>query len=54
MKPYNLELVQALKPEDLALYKFCCEILARIENHNLPARFIFSDKATSTSVSEPA
>jgi hypothetical protein len=48
MKPYKLQLVQALKPEDLAVrYEFCREILARIENDNdLPARFIFSDEAT--------
>jgi hypothetical protein len=42
-------LVQALKPKDLAVrYEFCRENLARIENDNdLPARFIFSDAATS-------
>jgi hypothetical protein len=46
MKPYKLQLVQALKPEDLAArYEFCREILASIEN-DLPARFIFSDEAT--------
>jgi transposase len=42
MKPYKLQLVQALKPEDLAVrYEFCREILARIESDDLPARFIF-------------
>jgi hypothetical protein len=48
MKPYKLQLFQALKPENLAVrYEFCREILARIENDNdLPARFIFSDEAT--------
>jgi hypothetical protein len=47
MKPYKLQLVQALKPEDLAArYQFCREILARIENNDLPATFIFSDEAT--------
>jgi hypothetical protein len=48
MSPYKLQLVQALKPKDLAVrYEFCREILARIENDNdLPARFIFSDEAT--------
>jgi hypothetical protein len=47
MKPYKLQLVQALKPEDLAVrYEFCREILARIENNDLSARFISSDKAT--------
>jgi hypothetical protein len=47
MKPYRLQLVQALKPEDLVVrYEFCREILARSENVNdLPARFIFSDEA---------
>jgi hypothetical protein len=47
MKPYKLQLFQALKPEDLAVrYEFCREILARIGNDDLPARFIFSDEAT--------
>jgi hypothetical protein len=47
MKPYKLQLVQALKLEDLAIrYEFCCKILARIENGDLPARLIFSDKVT--------
>jgi hypothetical protein len=48
MKPYKLQLAQALKPEDLAVrYEFCREILARIENDiDLPARFIFSDEET--------
>jgi hypothetical protein len=47
MKPYKLQLVQALKP-DLALrYELCREILARIENDNdLPAKFVSSDEAT--------
>jgi hypothetical protein len=47
MKPYKLQLVQALKPENLAARcEFCREILARIENDNdLPARFIFSNEA---------
>jgi hypothetical protein len=43
MKPYKLQLVQALKPDDLAIrYEFYREILARTD---LPARFIFSDEA---------
>jgi hypothetical protein len=50
-KLHKLRLVQALKPEDLAVqHEFCSDIPARIENHNdLPARFIFSDEATFTS-----
>jgi hypothetical protein len=49
MKPYKLQLVQALKPEDLAVrYQFCRAILAMVEKDNdLPATFIFSDEATS-------
>jgi hypothetical protein len=39
-------LVQALKPEDMAIrYEFHCKILARTEN-DLPALFIFSNEAT--------
>jgi hypothetical protein len=46
MKPYKLQLVQALKPEDLAVgYEFYREILGWIENE-LPPRFIFNDEAT--------
>jgi hypothetical protein len=46
MKPYKLQLVQALNPEDLAVrYEFFGEILTRIEN-DLPVRFIFNDEAT--------
>jgi hypothetical protein len=47
MKPYKLQLGQALKPEDLAIqYEFCREIQIRIDNDDLPARFTFSDEAT--------
>jgi hypothetical protein len=48
MKLYKLQLVQDLKPEDLAIqYEFCREILTRVENENdLPARFIFSEEVT--------
>jgi hypothetical protein len=46
MKPYKLQLVQALKPEDLAVgYEFYREILGWVENELSP-RFIFSDEAT--------
>jgi hypothetical protein len=44
VKPYKLELAQALKLGDLAAI---CELLAGIGNHNYwPARFIFSDEKT--------
>jgi hypothetical protein len=47
MKPYKLKLAQALKPEDLAVrHEFCREILARIKNDDLSARFTSSDEAT--------
>jgi hypothetical protein len=48
MKPYKLQLVEALKPEDLAVrYEFCREIIASIKNDiDLPTRFVFSDEAT--------
>jgi hypothetical protein len=50
MKPYKLQFVQALKPEDLAVqYEFCREILARIENNNLPQGSVLVMKRLSTS-----
>lgn len=48
MKLLRIQLVQALKLEDLTVwYKFCHAILAwTLNGGDLPARFTFSDQAT--------
>jgi hypothetical protein len=48
MKPYELQLAQALKAENLAIrQEFCHEIIAKLENHSdLQASFICSNETS--------
>lgn len=47
MKPYHLQLVQALKPADYALRaSFCVDFLALMEENEFHERVVYSDEAT--------
>lgn len=47
MKPYKLQLLQALHPDDHnKRYEFCCSMLDDMEEDNFAERLIFSDEST--------